>query len=164
MKRMLVVLAALALVTAGSATATQVGGSKQVVRLAAARIPGKAKYVDVTLQFTDAPTIRRVITGQVAAKLVAHLNTYKPNHVQKNGCPPGAPGSTSGLLTLDLRTGPAGPVLARARVYVVPGQGGRDGDGGCSPIFLSVGGRRQPALASNAFVPELAGLLGVGFS
>jgi hypothetical protein len=164
MKRMLVVLAALALVTAGSATATQVGGSKRAIRPAGEHIPSQAKHVDVTLRFTDAPTIHRTITGQVAAKLVAQLNAYRPNQTQTHGCPPGAPGSTSGVLTMDLRSGPAGPLLARAKVYVVPGQGGRDGDGGCSPIFLSVGGQRQPALVSNTFVPQLSGLLGVGFS
>jgi hypothetical protein len=164
MKRMLVVLAALALVTAGSATATQLGGRKQAVRPPSTRIPSTATHVDVTLQFTDAPTIHRVITGQVAAKLVRQLNTYKPNQTQTHGCPPGAPGSTSGVLTLDLRSGPAGPLLARVKVYVLPGQRGRDGDGGCSPVFLSVAGRRQPALASNSFVPEMSGLVGVGFS
>jgi hypothetical protein len=164
MKRMLVVLAALALVTVGSATATQVGGSKPAVRPATARVPSKAKHIDVTLRFTDAPPIHRVITGQVAAQLVAQLNTYKANRAQTHGCPLGAPGSTSGVLTLDLRSGPAGPLLARAKVYVVPGQRGRDGDGGCSPIFLSVGGHRQPAVVSNTFVPQLSGLMGVGFS
>jgi hypothetical protein len=161
---MVVVLAALALVTAGSATATQVGGIRQAVRPATARIPSKANHVDVTLRFTDAPTIQRVIIGQVAAKLVRQLNAYKPNRTQTHGCPPGAPGSTSGVLTLDLRSGPAGPLLAQVKVYVIPGQRGRDGDGGCSPIFLSVRGHRQPALVSNTFVPQLSGLLGVGFS
>jgi hypothetical protein len=164
MKRMLVVLAALALVTAGGATATQVGGRKQPARPATEHIPSTAKHVDATLEFTDAPAIHRVFTGRTAANLVARLNTYGLNHVKAGGCPSGAPGSTSGLLTLDLRTGPAGPVLAQAKVYVTPGQRGRDGDGGCSPIFLSIGGRRQPALASNTFVPEMAGLLGVGIS
>jgi hypothetical protein len=164
MRRTLLVLAALALVTAGSATATQVGGSKHAIRPAAARIPSKAKHVDVTLRFTDAPTIRRAITGQIAAKLVTQLNAYKSNQARTRGCPPGSPGSTSGVLTLDLRSGPAGPLLAQVKVYVIPGQRGRDGDGGCSPVFLTVAGRRQPALASSSFVPEMSGLLGVGFS
>jgi hypothetical protein len=161
---MLLVLAALALVTAGTATATQVGGGRQTARPAAARIPSTAKHVDVTLRFTDAPPIQRTLTGQVATKLVAQLNAYKPNRPQTHACPPGAPGSTSGVLTLDLRSGPAGPLLAEVKVYVVPGQRGRDGYGGCSPVFLSIRGRRQPALASNSFVPEMSGLLGVAIS
>jgi hypothetical protein len=79
-------------------------------------------------------------------------------------CPMILTGPAASELTLAFKSSATGATLARAQVFVHPGQTWDDGAGPCNPIDFWLAGRPQAALTSPTFVKQIGQLIGANIS
>ncbi|HUY58385.1 MAG TPA: hypothetical protein VMV16_01625 [Solirubrobacteraceae bacterium] len=138
------------------------------------RVPNGVRVVDVTLRVghaiggTDHPVttthvFRRAADVSSLIAMVDALPTVQRGD-EEIGCPAMLAGPASPLLTLTFRAGRARPALARAQVNVYPGRNGASGWNNCDPIQFWIGNTQQTALTSQAFVKQIAKLIGANIS
>jgi hypothetical protein len=157
-----------------SAVVAQSQSSWMVPRSSAERVPPAVRSVAITLRMgggTEGIHGHMHISTYVVwrtARVAALVNEFNRLPIVQPGvsyaCPLELVGPHRPALTLQFRAGQAGPALARAEIYVSPGNKGDAGWNMCNPIQFWIGGKQQISLTSQTFVRQIGRLIGANIS
>lgn len=156
-----------------SAIVAQGEASWIVPRAPSERVPARVHEIAISLRIGIGPFDERhmhtrtqlVRRPSTVARVVRELDSLpitQPGGVLS--CPALVGGDQRPKLTLQFRAGPAGPALAEATVFVMPGRNGASGWNACDPIEFWIAGRAQTPLTSRTFVHRIGLLIGANIS
>ena len=157
-----------------SAVVAQSQSGWMVPRASAERVPTSVRSVAITLRLgsglagTNGHMHISTYVVWRRVRVAALVNAFNRLPIVQPGTMPSCTlevgGNDRPALTLQFRAGQAGPALARARVYVIPGKNGDAGWNMCNPIQFWIGSKQQTSLTSQTFVRQIGRLIGANIS